>query len=122
MNAHHSPDSSASPASPEPVEQPGRSERRTGLGDAGREQPVCGDHGDLLPGFRGLVRLPDDLGVTVLRSVDDGHVAVAPGTYAGLRPALEDQHDLGDVGIEVGGDELFVEATRGTGAVLPPAV
>ncbi len=66
--------------------------------------------------------LPDDLAVAVLGGMDDGDVAVAALPDATLRLALEHQDDFGDLLVEVGGHELLVESTRGSGAVLPPPV
>ena len=68
------------------VEQPGRAHGRAGLRDPGGQQPVGGHDGDVVPGVGGPVGLPDDLGVAVLRGVDDGHVAVAAGADAAPSP------------------------------------
>ena len=39
-------------------------------------------------------------------------ITIPSRTYAGFRLALQDQHDLGDVGVEVGGDQLLVQPSR----------
>ena len=84
------------------------------------EEPVGGDHGDLVAALGGGPGLGDDRVVAVLRRVHGDDVAVATGRDPALRRALEDQHH--DVVRRVRDQQLLVQPPGRTGAVLPPAV
>ena len=103
------------------VEQPARTHRpRADTLDAGAQETVGGDHGDLAPPASRRARLLDDRGVPVPWRVHGQHMSVPARLHPALGRALEHQHDL--VVRRVGEEELLVQPARGARAVLPPAV